>query len=103
MMHMRIRILNTNRARGPHRCRATDRGVVVRTDHASPAGTLMVRVLLIRHGTTDANLRDARMAISVAKGEVTRAEAPAAMRAQLAAAAPDEQTGDTHRGRPLAP
>ena len=63
----------------------------------------MVRVLLIRHGTTDANLRDARMAISVAKGEVTRAEAPAAMRAQLAAAAPDEQTGDTHRGRPLAP
>ena len=31
----------------------------------------MVRVVLVRHGTTESNLRDARMAISLAKGNMS--------------------------------
>ena len=56
----------------------------------------MVRVLLIRHGTTESNLRDARMAIAVARGDTPRDQAPRAIREQLATASPDEQCGDTH-------
>ena len=56
----------------------------------------MVRVMLIRHGTTESNLRDARMAISVAKGQVSQETAPRVMREQLEQAPEDEQTGDTH-------
>jgi hypothetical protein len=62
----------------------------------------MVRVLLVRHGMTESNLRDARMAVSLAKGEVSRAEAPAVMRAAMARLPPHEQCGDTrlsaHKG-----
>ena len=56
----------------------------------------MVRLLFIRHGMTNSNLRDARMAISVVKGEVTAAGAPAAAQALLSKLPMDEQTGDTH-------
>lgn len=66
----------------------------------------MVRVVLVRHGTTEANLRDARMAVSIARGDlkmfgkadqaVNRDTAPGAMKALMAELAPDEQSGDTH-------
>lgn len=66
----------------------------------------MVRVLLVRHGTTESNLRDARMAVSIARGDlkmfgkgdvpVDRETAPDAMKALMAELEPDEQCGDTN-------
>jgi hypothetical protein len=66
----------------------------------------MVRVVLVRHGTTESNLRDARMAISIARGDlkmfdkpeqrVDRASAPDAMKSLLASLGHDEQSGDTN-------
>ena len=57
----------------------------------------MVRVVLVRHGTTESNLRDARMAVSIARGDlkmfgqadvtVDRETAPEAMKALMAALA----------------
>ena len=54
----------------------------------------MVRVVLVRHGTTESNLRDARMAVSIARGDlkmfgqadvtVDRETAPEAMKALMA-------------------
>ena len=66
----------------------------------------MVRVVLIRHGTTESNLRDARMAIAMAKGDlsifgidgfaVTKDNAVEAMTRVKAGLERDELSGDTN-------
>eukprot|EP00729_Bicosta_minor_P003589 gene3589-8107_t len=55
----------------------------------------MVRYLFIRHGMTNSNLRDARMSVKVARGDVAPAEAHAAIDREAAEAGPAEASGDT--------
>ena len=56
----------------------------------------MVRLLFIRHGMTNSNLRDARMAIRVAKGQVRALDAEATeLREVLAEEDDAEASGDT--------
>ena len=45
----------------------------------------MVRYLFIRHGMTNSNLRDARMTVKVARGDVTPEEAHAMIDEEAAA------------------
>ena len=62
----------------------------------------MVRVVFIRHGMTNSNLRDARMAVKIASGRATLEQADADKRAEELASGPAEASGDTslhtHKG-----
>ena len=55
----------------------------------------MVRVMFVRHGFTNSNERDARMAIKMAKGEVPAAEAYQRIQQQAREAGATEAEGDT--------
>ena len=54
----------------------------------------MVRLLFIRHGMTNSNLADARMAVRVVKGQLAAADVHAVTLAE-AAEDPCEASGDT--------
>ena len=62
----------------------------------------MVRIVFVRHGMTKGNLHSARLAIRMAKGEVTPEEQEAVSLRELMEAGPAEASGDTelsdHKG-----
>ena len=55
----------------------------------------MVRILFVRHGMTESNLADARMAVRVAKGQVQAEDVERVSMQESLALGPSEACGDT--------